>query len=143
MIQLTAFPPSALPANKSTAPGQRTSPQPNTPPNTLTFPNSRRHVSNIARGTTDPEFDSVTWIKCSNNMALLALVAYLATRWRHLHQLQIWPPDGTTCISSKSGHQMAQLALVQNLVIRWRHLHCLQSWPPGCITALLLRWIAT
>ena len=39
---------------------------------------------NIARGTTDPEIDSVTWIKFSSNMALLALVANLATRWRHL-----------------------------------------------------------
>ena len=32
-------------------------------------------------------------------MAPLALVPNLATRWRHLHWLQIWPPDGTTCIS--------------------------------------------
>ena len=40
---------------------------------------------NIASGTTDPEIDSVTWIKFINNMAPLALVAYLATRWRHLH----------------------------------------------------------
>ena len=40
---------------------------------------------NSARGTTDPEIDSVTWIKFINNMAPLALVAYLATRWRHLH----------------------------------------------------------
>ena len=39
----------------------------------------------IARGTPDPEIDSVTWIKFINNMALLALVAYLATRWGHLH----------------------------------------------------------
>ena len=38
---------------------------------------------NIARGTTDPEIDSVTWIKLSNNMDLL-------------HLLQIWPPDGAT-----------------------------------------------
>ena len=44
-----------------------------------------RYNPNIARGTTDPEIDSVTWIKSSNNMAPLALVAYLATRWRHLH----------------------------------------------------------
>ena len=36
-------------------------------------------MRNIARGTTDPEIDSVTWIKFSNNMALLALVAYLVT----------------------------------------------------------------
>ena len=37
---------------------------------------------NIARGTTDPEIDSVTWIEFSNNMAPLA---NLPTRWRQLH----------------------------------------------------------
>ena len=42
------------------------------------------YANNIARCTTDPEIDSVTWIKFSNNMAPLALVAYLTTRWRHL-----------------------------------------------------------
>ena len=40
---------------------------------------------NIARGTTDPEIDSVTWIQLGNDMAPLTLVANLATRWRHLH----------------------------------------------------------
>ena len=40
---------------------------------------------NIARGTKDPEIDSVTWIKLGNNMAPFTLVAILATRWRHLH----------------------------------------------------------
>ena len=35
---------------------------------------------NIARGTTDPEIDSVTWIKLINNMAPLALVAFLGPR---------------------------------------------------------------
>ena len=65
---------------------------------------------NIARGTTDPEINSVTWIKLGNNMAPLTLVANLATRWRHLHYLQIWPPDGATCVSCKFGHQMAPLA---------------------------------
>ena len=40
---------------------------------------------NIARGTTDPEIDSVTWIKLGHNMAPLTLVANLATRWPHLH----------------------------------------------------------
>ena len=40
---------------------------------------------NIARGTTDPEIDYMTWIKFINNMAPLALNAYLATRWHHLH----------------------------------------------------------
>ena len=40
--------------------------------------------TNIARGTTDPEIDSETWTKLGNNMAPLALIANLATRWRHL-----------------------------------------------------------
>ena len=44
---------------------------------------------NIARGTTDPKIDSVTWIKFSNSITPLALVANLATRWRHLHQFSI------------------------------------------------------
>ncbi len=42
-------------------------------------------IPNIARGTTDPEIDSVTLIELGNNMALLTLVANLPTRWRHLH----------------------------------------------------------
>ena len=54
---------------------------------------------NIARGTTDPEIDSVTWFELGNNMAPFALVANLATRWCHLHKLKIWPPYGSTCIS--------------------------------------------
>ena len=37
-------------------------------------------IVNIARGTTDPEIDSVTWIILGNNMAPLTLVANLATR---------------------------------------------------------------
>ena len=41
------------------------------------------------------------------------LVPNLATRWPHLHKLQIWPPDGAICISCKFGHQMAPLALVE------------------------------
>ena len=56
-------------------------------------------------------------------MAPLALAANLATRWHHLHKFKIWPPDGTTCISSKFGHQMVPLVLVANLAIRWHHLH--------------------
>ena len=40
---------------------------------------------NIARGTRDPEIDSVTWTEFGNNTAPLALVP-------------IWPPDGATCI---------------------------------------------
>ena len=79
---------------------------------------------NIARGTTDPEIDSITWIKLGKNMAPLTLVANLATSWRHLHGLQIWPPDGATCISCKFVHQMALLALVIKLATRLYNLHC-------------------
>ena len=71
---------------------------------------------NIARGTTDPEIDSDTWIKFSNNIAPLALVAYLAP----LALVQIWSPDGATCISSI---QMASLVLVANMATRWHHLN--------------------
>ena len=65
---------------------------------------------NIARGTTDPEIDSVTWIELGNKIAPLTLVAYWATRWRHLHYLQIWPTDGAIYISCNFGLQMAPLA---------------------------------
>ena len=41
------------------------------------------NITNIARGTTDPEIDSVT--KFGNHMASLALVANLTIRWRYLH----------------------------------------------------------
>ena len=33
----------------------------------------RGGIKNIARGTTDPEIDSMTWTKFGNNMAPLAL----------------------------------------------------------------------
>ena len=57
-------------------------------------------------------------------MALLALVVNLATRWHCLHQLQIWPLGGASCISCKLGHQMAPLALVPKLATRLHRLHC-------------------
>ena len=44
----------------------------------------RGKQSNIARGTTDPEIDTMTWTIYDNNMAPLAYVANLTTRWRHL-----------------------------------------------------------
>ena len=49
--------------------------------------------ANIARGTTDPEIDSITWIKLGSKMAPLTL-------------------------SCKFGHQMASHALVANLATR-------------------------
>ena len=42
-------------------------------------------LENIARGTTDPEIDFVTWIKLGNKILSLILVSILATRWHHLH----------------------------------------------------------
>ena len=36
-----------------------------------------------------------------HQVELLALIANLATRRCHLHQLQMGPPNGTTCIGSK------------------------------------------
>ena len=67
-------------------------------------------------------------------MAPLALVPNLATRWSHMHWLQIWPPDGTTCISYKLDHQVESFASVAKLSTRWRHLHELQIWPPDGAT---------
>ena len=80
--------------------------------------------------------------KFGHQVAPLALFANLTTRWRHLHELQIWPPDGATCISYNFDRQMAPLALVANLPTRWHHLHCFQSWPADCISciATLLYW---
>ena len=60
-------------------------------------------------------------------MAPLALVT---TRKLHLNWLQIWSPDGNTCIGSKFDHQMAPIALVANFTTRQCHLHQLQIWSP-------------
>ena len=87
--------------------------------------NDRRTVAllfqNIARGTTDPEIDSVNSISCKfgHQMALLVFVANLTTRWHHLQYLQIWLPDGITCISYKFGHQMAPLRDDSPFQIGW------------------------
>ena len=45
--------------------------------------------------------------KFGHQLAPLALVANLATRWSHLVWFQIWPPGGATCINSKYDHQVA------------------------------------
>ena len=42
--------------------------------------------------------------KFGHQMAPFTLVPNLATRWRHLHWLQIWPPDDTTCNGYKFAH---------------------------------------
>ena len=75
-----------------------------------------------------------------HQVALLAVVENLASRWHYLysckcgqqfvllapsglHLFQIRPPDGATCISYKFYHHMAHFALVAKLSTRWRHLH--------------------
>ena len=63
--------------------------------------------TNIARGTTDPEMDSVTWSEFGNNTAPLAFVAHLATRWHNLDWFKIWSSGGAICIVCKVGHQAA------------------------------------
>ena len=48
----------------------------------------------------------------------------------HLNWLQIWPPDGATCIDHKFSHQVALLASVAILATGWGHLHQLKIGPP-------------
>ena len=75
-------------------------------------------------------------------MTPLEFIANLAIRWHHLHKLKIWPPEGTTCISttnsSKCCHQLAAIAFVDKLTTRRHLLYCLQIWPPNGAT-----WISS
>ena len=65
--------------------------------------------------------------KFGQHMAPLTLVANLATRWRHLHWLRIWPPDGTTCINSKVGHKVTSHALPHCLGLPYWHYQLVLS----------------
>ena len=69
-----------------------------------------------------------------HQMELLALIANLATRRHHLHQLQIRSPSGTTCIGSKFGHQLAPFALFPKLATRLHH--CIATLPWIALLAL-------
>ena len=42
-------------------------------------------------------------------------------KWRHLDWIGLWPPGGATCNGYKFSHQ-------------WRHLHWFGLWPPGGAT---------
>ena len=96
--------------------------------------------SNIARGTTDPEIDSVTWIQictsfqCSNDRVCLTIT------WHYLNWLQIWPQDGATC------HLQADLCFIlmyrvylkgryNVLNFTWHHLNWLHFWSPRGATS--------
>ena len=90
--------------------------------------------------------ESITWVNLSTR------IVWNWFQWNFLNWLQIWPPDGATCIGcqfchrmhhlhidSKFDHQMAPLAfflcaLVPYLTTRWHHLHWLQTWPPDGTT---------
>ena len=64
-------------------------------------------------------------------MAPLALSANLATRWCHLHKLQIWP-TGAIWFTNK----MSTIALVANLANRWHNLHWFKIWTWGGSTCI-------
>ena len=71
--------------------------------------------------------------KPTQGIASLTWVLHYSQKWppdETFALLQIWPPDGVTCITYNICHQMAPFALVANLTTRWRHLHRLQIWPP-------------
>ena len=112
-----------------------------------TFCNLRQTLPNIARGTTHPEFwvynlnylfdwtrfvfisaaeiiqviDSILWVRCASG---------------NVFCLQMWPPDGTSCISCRFGQKLALLELVTSLATKWCHLHYYQFWPPGGATCI-------
>ena len=54
--------------------------------------------------------DSIPWVcramfsNIGHQVEILELIENLANMWCHLHQLQIRPPSGTTCIGSTFSH---------------------------------------
>ena len=70
-------------------------------------------------------------------MAPLELVTNLATRCHHLYwfqiwplddYLQIWPPDGTTCITNKFAHQTKSHTLPDCLGLPYWHYQLVLTW---------------
>ena len=97
---------------------------------------------NLTRGTTEPGYwvfnlnylvDQIEFVSILDNSSFrLDCVGWLqiwppdgatCIDYKFHHQLQLWPLGGATCIGWKLGHQVVPLAFVQHLVIRWRHLH--------------------
>ena len=93
-----------------------------------------------------------TCIRCKfcHQVAPLALVPNLATRWCHLHKLPIWPPGGATCISFQIGHQVApesyQLSLQKVLSVTDLRTHRSDPDPiklhrrPNASTVIKISW---
>ena len=71
-----------------------------------------------------------TCISCKfvHQVAPLALVPCLVTRWRYLHWFQNCPPGSTTCITYQFGHQVAPLALPDCLWLPYWHHQLVLSW---------------
>ena len=92
-------PAAALPMKliQETVPGRQ---RPNTNTNNICVNFSicqiLKFIQNIARGTTDPEIDSVTWIKFSHQMSHL--------RWHHLHLVAKSKPGHVSTRSALSDH---------------------------------------
>ena len=61
--------------------------------------------------------------KFDEQVAPLAIFENLATRWRHLQYLKIWPPGDATCISWKFCQHVAPFVLFLNLATRRCHMH--------------------
>ena len=51
------------------------------------------------------------------HVAPLALVPNLVTEWGHSHYLQIWSPDGATCMA-----RLPRIAVLHKLILSW-YLH--------------------
>ena len=82
-------------------------------------------ILNIARDTTDPGYwvsdlnylvDQIEFVTILDNSSFR--LNYLGLLCHHLNWLQIWPPDGATCIDCKFSHQVA-LASVAILATSW------------------------
>ena len=74
----------------------------------------RKNYSSCRLNTLDPLWQCLnvqqpTLFQRSCQVATLALVPILTTRWRYLNWLTMWPPDGTSCISCRFGQKLALL----------------------------------
>ena len=69
-----------------------------------------RYEKTLPEAQRTQSVESITWVNLSTR------IVWNWFQWNFLKWLQIWPPDGATCISSKFSHQRGPLALVPS----WR-----------------------
>ena len=75
--------------------------------------------------------------KFGHQMAPLALLTNLVTRWYHLHQFKIWPPDGTTwvtCIATLPWIALLALSVSIELVSSSARVTSVESVKPLRLT---------